>query len=305
MSEGTGSIVVGIDGSDGAINAACWAAAVAVKFETSLHIVHALPSIGHNMTDTVAALRAAVMSYQRDCAEIFLRGAFDAVRSRYPDLDVTTESTNTPADETLIQHSKNACMIVVGSAQVTPAGALFIGSTTLAVATHANCPVVAWRGPLTAPTNQPIVVGIDGTPHSELALKAAFEFAQRAGVKVSAVRSWSMSRPAAAVTIPFLVDWDALEAAEWVQLTYMVDRENQHHPEVLASCFVETTKPTAALLHQIDVDSAQLVVVGSRGRNALASAVLGSTALNLLHHSTVPVMVCRGDGAARLPNFEL
>jgi len=60
---------------------------------------------------------------------------------------------------------------------------------------------------------------------------------------------------------------------------------------------VETTKPTAALLNQIDVDSAQLVVVGNRGRNALASAVLGSTALNLLHHSTVPVMVCRADGA--------
>lgn len=305
MSEINDAIVVGVDGSDGAVNAARWAAAVAVKFETSLHIVHALPSIGHNMTDTVAALRAAMMSYQRDCAEIFLREASDAVRSQFANLDVTTESTNTPADEALIQHSKNARMIVVGSAQVTAAAALFVGSTTLAVATHANCPVVAWRGPHTVPTSQPIVVGTDATPCSAVALKAAFEFAHRFGAKLSAVRSWSMTRPAAAVTIPFLVDWDALEAAEWVQLTGMVDRENQHHPDVFASCFVETTKPRDALLHQIDVDSAQLVVVGSRGRNALSSAVLGSTALNLLHHSNVPVMVCRADDTARLPICEL
>jgi nucleotide-binding universal stress UspA family protein len=37
---------------------------------------------------------------------------------------------------------------------------------------------------------------------------------------------------------------------------------------------------------------AQLVVVGTRGRNALSSAILGSTGLIMLHHSRVPVMIC-------------
>ena len=102
------------------------------------------------------------------------------------------------------------------------------------------------------------------------------------------------------MTIPFLIDWDALEAIEWAQLTEVVDHYNQGHPTVDASCFIQPTGPAAALLEQINLDGAQLVVVGSRGRNALASAVLGSTALNLLHHSTVPVMVCRSRPAARL-----
>lgn len=293
MTESTGAIVVGVDGSSGAVNAARWAAAVAATFETSLHIVHAMPSMGHNMTDTVAALRASVMSYQRDCAEIIVRDAVEAVRSQYPDLNVTTVSTDIPVDEVLIQVGETAAMIVIGSSAVTPAGALFLGSTTLAVATHAACPVVAWRGPNVVPTDGPVVVGVDGGQSSSAALENAFEFAERFDLKLAAVRSWSMRRPAAAVTIPLLIDWDAIESAEWSELTNVVDSCNRRHPKVDAKCFVETAGPAAALLNQINLDGAQLVVVGTRGRNALTSAVLGSTALNLLHHSPVPVMVCR------------
>ena len=217
-------VVVGVDGSPGAINGAQWAAAVAEKYETSLHIVHATPILGPNLSDSAAAIMAAAMSYQRDMAELFLREATTTVAAKHPTLRVTTESTHTPADEALIQLSETARMVVLGSPQVTPAGALFIGSTTLAVATHASCPVVAWRGPHTAPTDGSIVVGVDGSHSSAVALGAAFDFADRFAAKIAAVRSWSMRRPAAAVTIPFLIDWDALEAVEWTELTEVVDR---------------------------------------------------------------------------------
>lgn len=302
MSEKTGAIVVGVDGSEIAINAARWAAAVAARYETSLHIVYAMPSVGRNLTETAAAIRAAVMSYQRDFADAYLRDAADAVRSQNPELAVTTEAVKVPADEALIQHGRTAHMIVVGSSQVSPVGALFVGSTALAVATHAACPVVAWRGPNPVPTDQPVVVGADGTHSSDVALEAGFEFADRFKVKLAAVYSWAVPWPATAVTNPFLVDWDALEAAQWAQLAGAVERANQRHPHVDASSFVEPTKPTASLLHQVEADSAQLVVVGSRGRSSLASSVLGSTALNLLHHSTVPVMVCRAGGDAGAPS---
>lgn len=293
MTEGTRAIVVGVDGSEGATGAARWAAAVAGRFHVPLHMVHAMPSMGHNLTDTVAALRASVMSYQHDCAAIIMREAEDAVRSQFPDLEVTTECTDAPVDEVLIRAGRTARMVVIGSPAVTPTGALFLGSTTLEVATHAACPVVAWRGRNIVPTAAPVVVGVDESRSSSAALDNAFEFAERMRCKLAAVRAWSMRRPAAAVTIPFLVDWDALEAAEWAQLTEVVDRCSQRHPTVDAQCFVETTGPAAALLDQVDLAGAQLVAVGTRGRNALASAVLGSTALNLLHHSPVPVMVCR------------
>lgn len=304
MTEHSEPIVVGVDGSDDAVNAARWAASVATRYQTSLHIVHALPSIGHSITDTVAAMRASVMSYQRDCAEIFLRCAEDAVRSEHPGLEVTTLSTDIPVDEVLIQTSGSARMIVVGSTDVSAAGALVLGSTTLSVVTHAKCPVVAWRGPNVAPTDSPIVVGVDDSDSAASALDAGFEFADRFDLKLAAVRSWSKRRPVSALAFPFPVDWDAIEAAEWVQLTNKVDRYNMSHIDVDARCFVETSGASAALLRQIEVDCAQLVVVGNRGRDALASAAFGSTTLNLLHHSPVPVMVCHAAHRDRSTSVE-
>jgi nucleotide-binding universal stress UspA family protein len=294
MIHSTDAIVVGVDGSDTAKDAARWAAGLAARLGTSLHIVHAMPSIGHNLTDTVGAIRMAIMSYQRDWADIIVRAATDAARELHPNLVVTTESTTTPADEALIDLARSARMIVIGNSDVTTAGALLLGSATFAVATHAPCPVVAWRGRHTSPTSQPIVVGTDGTDSSTAALESAFEIADRLDAKLAVVRSLSVSGPVARVLSQLLIDWDAVEVAEWTHLTEIVDQCNKRYPRVSASCFIEPLKPSVALLNRVDADGAQLVVVGSRGRNALTSAVLGSTAVNLLHHATVPVMICRG-----------
>jgi len=210
-----------------------------------------------------------------------------------PDLRVTTVSTDMPVVDVLLQLSNTARMIVVGGSHVTAAGALFLRSTTLAVATRASCPVVAWRGHNTAPTDQPIVVGVDESPSCTSALENAFELAGQFGVKLAAVHAWRMRSSIGGVSNPFLIDWDVVDTAVRRQLTDRVDRHSQRHPDVEVSCHLETSDPSSALLNQIDVHDAQMVVVGNRGRNTLTSAVLGSTTLNLLHHSPVPVMICR------------
>ena len=117
----TKPVVVGIDGSDSAIDAARWAGAVADRFGASLHIVYALPVLGRNLTQTAAAMTAAMMSYQQDCAELYLKAAADAVRSDRSDLTVTTASVNEPADEALIEASREARLVVLGGKSVTPA----------------------------------------------------------------------------------------------------------------------------------------------------------------------------------------
>src|SRR5690242_15197245 len=175
-------VVVGIDGSDSAIDAARWAGGVADKFDAPLHIVYALPTIGRNLTQTAAAMIAAMVSYQQDCADLYLKAAADAVRSDRAGLAVTTASVNEPADAALVAASRTARLVVLGGRPVKPAVALLLGSVSLAVATRAACPVVAFRGDSVAPGDGPVVVGVDDSPAAATALATAFAFADSFGV---------------------------------------------------------------------------------------------------------------------------
>ena len=96
--------------------------------------------------------------------------------------------------------------------------------------------------------------------------------------------------PPGDVTISYLIDWDEIENQERQHLPDTLAPWIERYPSVEVTCFVDPDKPSTALLRH--AKDAQLIVVGSRGRGLLAGAVLGSTSLNLLHHSGVPVMIC-------------
>ncbi|MCF6388505.1 universal stress protein [Mycobacterium sp. MBM] len=288
---GTGlPIVVGVDGSANAVAAAIWAAGLAARLDAPLSIVYAVPYLGHNFSDAAAAVRAAAITGQREAAASILTSAADAVRRAEPGVQISTSAPDQTADEVLEALSAQARLIVLGSQEVSTASALLIGSLTLKTITRSTCPVIAWRGDIASPNAQPIVVGVDGQ-NSDAALELAFELAAALQVPLRAVRSSSSRRAPGDVTIPFLIDWEALEAMEWDSLTTTVGPWADRHPGVDVTFFVEPTKPSQALLQH--VDGAQLLIVGTRGHGALASALIGSTSLNLLHHSPLPVAVCR------------
>jgi nucleotide-binding universal stress UspA family protein len=294
-SQSTYPVIAGVDGSFSAIRAARWAAAVAEKFEAPLQIVHAKPEIGHNLSDAIAGLRASEMAAQYESAEAILASAEHAVRGDFKDLRITTAQVASPADEALVDLSRNARMIVLGSDKVSLGTAILVGSTTTAVAAHSICPVVAWRGDTTSPTTQPVVLGIDHDDDSRVAITAAFEFAHRLGLGVIAVHTWSKRRPAGDVTLPFMIDWDQFENDERQHLSDSLAPWINTYPGVEVTQVVDPDKPSRALLRR--AKDAQLIVVGSRGRGLLAGALLGSTGLNLLHHSLIPVMICHATDA--------
>jgi len=73
--------------------------------------------------------------------------------------------------------------------------------------------VVAWRGDEATLTRQPIVLGIDHDRDSQVAVKAAFEFADRLGLGIIAVHAWQNRRLAGDVAAPFVIDWNKVDDA--------------------------------------------------------------------------------------------
>lgn len=290
-------IVVGVDGSASAVRAARWAGAMAERLGTPLRIVHAMPaSFGPDPSAAAIFYRTAMLSHHADNAERFLKVAAEAVRAEHPGVPVSTSALTDPVDDVLEDLSDEATMIVLGGVDLSPAAAVLLGSTTLTLATTSRCPVVAWRGDHADVTADPIVVGVDGRPGGRAALAFALAAADRLGVAVRVVHSWCRARPSDDTSIPLLVDWTALESDARAALELWVNEAAARHPGVRVECLLEPSGPSHALIAHLG--GAQLVVVGNRRRHPLTAAALGSTSLNMLHHSTIPVVVCHSASVA-------
>ncbi|CAN5852228.1 universal stress protein [soil metagenome] len=288
MSDNAAPIIVGVNGSFVALRAACWAGALADRLAAPLHIVTATPYLGYSPTEATAAIRAAAIAEHREAAEQILKATEDAVRREHPGLVITSTAADDPADQALAAASRTARLLVMGCEDVTATGAVLVGSIMLAVLAHAGCPTVAWRGDAAAPTDQPIVVGVDGSASDGGALGTAFEFADSLGAPLRVIQSWSLPRPE--IDLPVVIDWDDWEHQQWQHLNQLVEPWRDRYPQVKVTVVCGPVKASRALLQ--DATDAQLVVVGSRRRNALARGLFGSTSLNLLHHSSVPVVLC-------------
>jgi len=96
---------------------------------------------------------------------------------------------NVPA---LVDISKDAELIVVGCRGLGGLQGLLLGSVSSGLLHHSHCPVAVIHGedPVTNRAGARVVVGIDGSPASELATAIAFEEASRRGVELVAVHTW-------------------------------------------------------------------------------------------------------------------
>ena len=141
-----------------------------------------------------------------------------------------------------------------------------------------------------------IVVGIDGSPASRLALDWALEQARIEGRSITLVHAVHSLTPVwqePDAPDPATAHRRALLRKGTEVLEQARKDSNSDHSGVVMHHLVRVGDPRVVLPEVSAI--AALVVVGSRGRGPLRSLLLGSTAVALVRHARCPVVVHRAD----------
>ena len=135
-----------------------------------------------------------------------------------------------------------------------------------------------------------IVVGIDGSPGSQAALRWAVAEAQLRGASVEVITAYSMSyvamNPEFAYQNP-----EALVARVKEMQADAIAEESPGAPDVTIVPQVVPGPAAEALARA--AQGAELLVVGSRGRGRVRDLLLGSVSSYVTNHAPCPVVVVR------------
>ena len=307
MSNVNQAIVVGIDGSANSDAALDWAAAEASRRKVRLHLFSAgtRQIIGGEPIYSDWQSDAALTRDALEAADEHLKVALARARESSPQLIITTQSVVGSAAGELVELSSHADSIVLGRSGHGRVAGVVLGSVALQVVTHAHCPVVAVQASTGEASSNArgVVVGVDGSGGSELALGFAFEQASWRGVPLHVVHAW-WTTATYGLTQAYQ---DELVTQERLTLSETLVGWSDKYPDVE----VRTSLPMgpAALTLTEAAQDAELLVVGSRGRGGFRSLLLGSVSQGVLAHATCTVAVVRAqsvisDMVAGRPSLE-
>ncbi|MDN4517831.1 MULTISPECIES: universal stress protein [Mycolicibacterium] len=139
MLEPSACIVVGIDGSPAGVDAALWAIEQAVDHDMPLRLVYVVDAGEHGTVDPHDQARSIAT------AEVALRYALAAVESVERPVKIEVEILQGRPVQTLLEAARSAAMLCIGARGLKHSTQGRIGSTAVALATSALCPVAIVR----------------------------------------------------------------------------------------------------------------------------------------------------------------
>ena len=287
----TKPVIVGVDDAEDQDALVRYAARQAVLRPAPLHVLHAVPQPNPfgNAVEKDAEARAAV---QRG---VDLVDRFEAVaRSAFPDSSVAGELTLGDAAATLVERSAEASLVVLGHRGGGGFPRLPLGSVSLHVATHAECPVLVTRpGRDVDLAEGNVVTGVDIVHFRPEALEFAFAEAARRTAHLDVVHA--LYRPPLLPGRSGMAESNAgdLESSAGRFLMEQITEFSERYPAVSVGLRVDWGVRPATDLVELSGE-ADLLVVGSRGRAGLRRLLLGSVSSEVLHTARCPVAVVPG-----------
>ncbi|WP_405433915.1 universal stress protein [Micromonospora sp. NBC_00617] len=282
-------VVVGVDGSPSSLVAAEHAACVAKLRSRPLRLVHGyLHPLGYGVPLNPYDLGVPAPSAQAQ--EMLERTAAD-LTDRWPGLTVEVRQVAGGPGATMVEESRRADLVVVGSRGLGGFAGLLLGSVGAQVAAHAHCPVLVVRpDEQPIPVDAPVLVGVDGSDSSRLAVGYGADEAALRTVPLVLVH----------VGPPPDGDGPVPEEIEESQAAYQAEAvrlladasaaARAEHPDlVVREHPVRAAGPARGLIEASG--AASLLVVGTRGRSGFAGLLLGSVSQAAIQHAHCPVLV--------------
>jgi nucleotide-binding universal stress UspA family protein len=140
-----------------------------------------------------------------------------------------------------------------------------------------------------------ILVAVDGSPDSDQALTQAIDLAESEHARLTLFSAVVMPPSAAYVGVSGEVVANLSRDAEAETETILRTAAELVPDQVSLSTVLGSEPVRQALIHQIKQGAHDLIVMGSRGRGAVRSVLLGSVSHYVLHHSPVPVLIVHAD----------
>jgi nucleotide-binding universal stress UspA family protein len=285
-------LIVGIDGSPESESAMAWALEEASRRDLEVELIYALAvpvvSDAYGMVMTRPDIDELT-----DYSQQLLDAALTAAQASAPDLSVSARLASGPPAAVLIEASKHAGGLVVGTRGLGAISGKLLGSVSVRLAGKSVCPVYIvppeWREH-PAP-NGSVLVGVDGSEHSDAALRLALEEARCRGVGLSVLSAYHVPWLARPVEPELIGEFE--ESERWLAdktITESLDRVRGHaYTDVPIERITVKAMPAEALVEA--AKSAVLTVVGSRGRRSFSRAILGSVSRTLMQETERPIAV--------------
>lgn len=288
MNTTAGTIVVGVDASDSALRALTWAVDQAKIEHRAITLVHAVSAL--NPTDTDAATiypeeaRAALSAN----GQRVLTAARAAVERSAPEVEVHEVLGFEDPRNLLLEMSRDAVMVVLGSRGHGTLASLLLGSVGMALVRHAHCPVVVHRPANPGVVRHGVVVGVDGSPESLAVLEFAYREASLRALPLQVVQCfWQVASgmSTSVVVSPLPVDVES----ERLLLAESMAGMSEKFPDVKVQREVAAGLPQEVLVRL--GERANLLVIGAPRAGRLSRMLFGSVSAAVVEHASCPVAV--------------
>lgn len=215
----------------------------------------------------------------------------EAARVASSGVHITTRVEAGNPVHVLVEESTNAALLVIGSDYRGPGSGPARGAHGIRVVAASSCPVVVVPD-IDIHDRTGVVVGVDGSPVSEGAIRFAAAEADRLGEPLIAVSVWTpVTAPRnAAMVYPELYLSNMQRTAE-EHLALSLAGLRVQYPDLIIDERALKGYPSTVI--NALAAEAKLAVIGTRGRNAVARFLLGSISHEVLQRVATVTVITR------------